>query len=655
MSQPTVNSRPATWAGTSGPILYKFTSTNYSNAGYRMEVEIWDATAAAKIADAKYYANGSGAVTVDVSAFLRSNMSLDLEADLTSGTVYEDVNWIKYYIKYQEVWTASSESQVNDSGNPRWAIYGGLQIGSTNDFTDYVDTTYNFLTQQKEGSAISNLNFLLSFFTPESVGFLRSKKYLNSVIQTTEDTFFNKTTDSILFARFNEDISSYDELRASILSKTLDTSWTSRTVISGAWTDITYGNGLFVAVGTNLVQTSPDGITWTSRTPADSVQWRGVTYGNGLYVAVANNGTTAQQVMTSTDGINWTSRTSAVANQWESVTYGNGLYVAVSFNGTGDRIMTSPDGITWTTRVNPVDFAFYDVTYGNGLFVAVANGGALSGLVQTSSDGITWTARNGSEVAAWTSVTYGNNLFVAVSNNAATNRVMTSPDGITWTGRSASAASAWFSVIYGNGIFVAVSTGTSNNGMWSYDGITWTTKSLGAIAYDCVSFDTVNNRFMALSTSGTVGHSLDLTETELSEVKTINIIEDCQNIVMLAWRNSLGGWECHPFTYNQEYTFDYGNGKKAKRLTLYANHLTLNQWEAIQGLNTIGEQYKTPITEMTTSLNRTSAQIGQSVYVLNSDGTKTGVVVIPQANTTFTKQKKHQATVTIEYPEIFLQ
>jgi hypothetical protein len=92
--QPTVTASPATWAGTSGPILYKFTSTNYSNAGYRMEVEIWDNVLAVKIADTKYYANVSGALTIDISAFLRSNMSLDNNADLTSGTVYSDISII---------------------------------------------------------------------------------------------------------------------------------------------------------------------------------------------------------------------------------------------------------------------------------------------------------------------------------------------------------------------------------------------------------------------------------------------------------------------------------------------------------------------------------------------------------------------------------
>jgi hypothetical protein len=59
--------------------------------------------------------------------------------------------------------------------------------------------------------------------------------------------------------------------------------------------------------------------------------------------------------MTSPDGITWTSRTSAADNQWYSVAYGNGLWVAVSITGSGNRVMTSPDGITWTSRTSAAD------------------------------------------------------------------------------------------------------------------------------------------------------------------------------------------------------------------------------------------------------------------------------------------------------------
>ncbi len=125
--------------------------------------------------------------------------------------------------------------------------------------------------------------------------------------------------------------------------------------------------------------------------------------------------------MTSPDGITWTSRTAATDNAWRSVTYGNGLFVAVAVNGTGDRVMTSPDSITWTSRTTAADEAWASVTYGNGLFVAVA-----ANAVMTSPDGITWTSRT-SAAGGWGSVTYGNGLFVAVAWNGTINdQVMTS-------------------------------------------------------------------------------------------------------------------------------------------------------------------------------------------------------------------------------------
>ena len=86
--------------------------------------------------------------------------------------------------------------------------------------------------------------------------------------------------------------------------------------------------------------TSPNGITWTSRTDSVGNNWASITYGNRLFVAVSHTGT-GDRVMTSPDGINWTSRTSAADNYWPSVAYGNGLFVAVSITGTGNRVMTS--------------------------------------------------------------------------------------------------------------------------------------------------------------------------------------------------------------------------------------------------------------------------------------------------------------------------
>jgi hypothetical protein len=86
--------------------------------------------------------------------------------------------------------------------------------------------------------------------------------------------------------------------------------------------------------------TSPNGITWTSRTSAADNEWRGITYGDGLFVAVSITGT-GNRVMTSPDGITWTLGTSAADNSWASVIYGNGLFAAVSQTGVGNRVMTA--------------------------------------------------------------------------------------------------------------------------------------------------------------------------------------------------------------------------------------------------------------------------------------------------------------------------
>ena len=325
------------------------------------------------------------------------------------------------------------------------------------------------------------------------------------------------------------------------------TTWVLRTAsVANNWRCVTYGNGLFVAVGAgpgsgNRVMTSPDGINWTSRTSAADFTWSSVTYGNGLFVAVAQIGLNNTNVMTSPDGITWTLG-SLTSTTWHSVTFGNGRFVAVAESGA---VVTSDNGTTWSSRTPPssiISPVWNSVTYGNGRFVAVARSASSSGnLVMTSLDGITWTAGNTTGFDNnWRNVTYGNGRFVAVARSGIGNRVMTSENGTTWTSRTSASNNEWFSVNYGNGIFVAVGNNSGSGDdlkrvMTSLDGITWTAQTSAAqdswqsVTYAngifvAVSNGTGSNRVMTSSFSF-AANSPVITSATLGSTTTINFTQ----------------------------------------------------------------------------------------------------------------------------------
>ena len=104
-------------------------------------------------------------------------------------------------------------------------------------------------------------------------------------------------------------------------------------------------------------------------TPSTSPAMQSITYGNGLFVAVGSSGT----VWTSVDAVTWVNQTTpSTSPAMESITYGNGLFVAVGNSGT---VWTSVDGITWVNQTTPSSSAMRGITYGNGLYIAVGDSG----------------------------------------------------------------------------------------------------------------------------------------------------------------------------------------------------------------------------------------------------------------------------------------
>ena len=274
-----------------------------------------------------------------------------------------------------------------------------------------------------------------------------------------------------------------------------DSAWIAQPDISGYWQSVAYGNGTFVAVSplANQVMSSPDGSTWTARTPATTNFWYSVTFGEGLFVAVSTSGV-GNRVMTSPDGITWTSRVSAADSSWYAVTYGAGRFVAVAQGGAA-RSMYSTDGITWVSSTS-LAFSATAVTYGNGLFVAVGGSGG-NGLAATSNDGITWTSQTAA-ASNWESVAYGDGIFVAVGSFGS-QRAMSSPDGITWTARTTPDTDGYTSVTFGYDRFVAVSLALSGYGvMTSYNGTDWQSR-VGSAGPTWAAVTYGNGLFVAVS------------------------------------------------------------------------------------------------------------------------------------------------------------
>jgi len=282
-------------------------------------------------------------------------------------------------------------------------------------------------------------------------------------------------------------------------------SWSVRLVSQSTIHSVCWSpqRALFVAVGFNVIITSPDGISWTSRTVPQANDWMNVCWSPelSLFVAVSNG---AYRVMTSTNGIDWVEKTAiaadwfgicwspelgifvavaengsdvmtsingsdwapkpAIAGGWRNVCWSPELrlFVAVGISGTTFRVMTSPDGISWTGRTSPLR-AWWGICWSPelGLFVVVADSGSN---VMTSSNGSDWTLRT-AITGRWFQVCWSPQLRLFVAAGYQNSNVMTSPNGIDWTARPANEASGWWGICWSPevGIFVAVASYIGTN------------------------------------------------------------------------------------------------------------------------------------------------------------------------------------------------
>lgn len=226
----------------------------------------------------------------------------------------------------------------------------------------------------------------------------------------------------------------------------------------------TYWTGsLFLSMGlnTNVLSTSPDGLTWTSRT-LPALMHPAAVANIGANVVIVQASTTA--AARSTDGgVTWSSLTLPAAIS-SPITIGvvSGLFVMTS-GDTGTTYYTSPDGLTWTARTNSLPIGKWTVsakTCGGLLFAMDTSSPTTT--YCTSPDGLTWTARTlpaAANASGWRESS-GCSVADAVARFVASDNwtIYQSVDGINWTSPGLAPASNILPVQLADGMWLAHGT-----------------------------------------------------------------------------------------------------------------------------------------------------------------------------------------------------
>lgn len=272
---------------------------------------------------------------------------------------------------------------------------------------------------------------------------------------------------------------------------------------AGTWNSITYGAGKFVAVGTMTTASttddnggcmySTDGINWTYSQMPETANWVDVVYGGDKFVAIAKDSISCAY---STDGINWTLSSLGLNAPWSTVGYFNSQFIV--FSGGSYDAKKSTDGINWTSSLGPFANGVNGVASGDNKLVAICK---TDEDIAYTENGNSWT-RTFPPISTdgYTSIAFDNGLFIALNGY---HKCCASRDAINWVWNdmpSLSVGDGWHKITANNGTFVAIS-----NSLTSPQSITITPYSFNVMDGHWIS------KYTALYTGVTAGtYTIDL-------------------------------------------------------------------------------------------------------------------------------------------------
>ncbi|MDX2109815.1 MAG: Ig-like domain-containing protein [Verrucomicrobiota bacterium] len=382
---------------------------------------------------------------------------------------------------------------------------------------------------------------------------LSSSNGYDWVVQSSWTDIFN----SITYADKNFFIVGNDGL---IIRSSNGTNWTLSN--GGAWSevndgfvpdlyDITYGNGILVAVGaptqvkllcngtlanfgmTAIVLSYDGGLSWYLMYPKVRLvddegcpiylqsTLNGIAYANGMFLAVGTQFAMTKWIVDpqTIPPLVDSGEVASLDSAWTLPLLGGGNLNKITYgtsNGIPRFVVVGDGGILFTTLDgNDQDYHFTGVTdnlnnlvFGLETYVVVGN----NGVILTSPDATSWKSQRSSTfLHTINDFVYGNNLLVAVADGG---NIITSADGTTWTKRESGTTQNIKSVSFGRSRFIAVTT--SGFSLSSTDGITWIPVFTGVnsdlndvVFYEEIIDDVPFQKFVAVGSKSSIITSFD--------------------------------------------------------------------------------------------------------------------------------------------------
>jgi len=315
-------------------------------------------------------------------------------------------------------------------------------------------------------------------------------------------------------------------------------SWTTRATLSGyiSANSMKHLNGYHVAVGfyddpySSLDDRlrlfySTNGISWFIKNPigtaAGSVS--DISYGQGVWVLVGSSSLIRTTQDLTTNSV-WTTRAAGFSTNLDSIDYGDGIWIIAAPASPTNVILRSVDAVTWTSHVSNLGTTSIVIKYGQNLWALGGRGGALA----TSTNGITWTTRTSNfGTSRINTIEYGNNLWVAGGESG---QIRTSTNATTWTTRTSNFGNTWIeSIRYGNGVWKAV--GRTGQVRTSTNATTWTTETSNSGTNPIFAVAYGNNRWVYANQSGSPLSGLPYTLEDYSSYENFSVSDNVGNIL----------------------------------------------------------------------------------------------------------------------------